>query len=157
MTCFCEVPIGQPWEMVNTDMPKHSGMNHSCTMDPSNLCHPGDWQNLWPQIPAIMRECFEVAMSKKEAPLFPLRKGLHTRQAHVDLPAGTFEEEHARQGFYGRTTHLYRLHPVTGWTRIEGPLRPRSYDLNQLLAADGTGLARTVGGGTESSIRSSMF
>jgi homogentisate 1,2-dioxygenase len=71
-------------------------------------------------------------MSKKETPLFPLRKGLHTRQAHVDLPAGTFEEEHARQGFYGRTTHLYRLHPVTDWTRIEGPLRPHSYDLNGL-------------------------
>ena len=110
----------------------------------------------------------EVPMSKKETPLFPLRKGLHTRQAHVDLPAGTYEEEHARLGFYGRTTHLYRLHPVTDWTRIEGPLRPHSYDLNQLLVADGTGLARTDGGGAgvgaqardprmESSFRSSMF
>ena len=38
-------------------------------------------------------------MSKKETPLFPLRKGLHARQAHVDLPPGTFEEEHARNGF----------------------------------------------------------
>src|SRR5512133_660248 len=74
----------------------------------------------------------EAPMSKKETPLFPLRKGLHTRQAHVDLPAGTFEEEHARNGFFGRTTHLYRLHPVTDWTRIEGPLRPHSYDLNGL-------------------------
>ncbi len=71
-------------------------------------------------------------MSKKETPLFPLRKGLHARQAHVDLPPGTFEEEHARNGFFGRTTHLYRLHPVTDWTRIEGPLRPHSYDLNSL-------------------------
>ncbi|MBI1754472.1 MAG: homogentisate 1,2-dioxygenase [Acidobacteria bacterium] len=75
-------------------------------------------------------------MSKKETPLFPLRKGLHTRQAHVDLPEGTFEEEHARQGFYGRTSHLYRLHPVTDWTRIEGPLRPHSYDLNQLASRE---------------------
>jgi homogentisate 1,2-dioxygenase len=67
-----------------------------------------------------------------ETPLFPLRKGVIARQAHVDLPPGTFEEEFARQGFYGRTTHLYRRHPVTSWTRIEGPLRPHSYDLNQL-------------------------
>jgi len=67
-----------------------------------------------------------------ETPLFPLRKGLISRQAHADLPAGTFEEEFARQGFYGRTSHLYRRHPVTSWTRIEGPLRPRSYDLNRL-------------------------
>jgi homogentisate 1,2-dioxygenase len=67
-----------------------------------------------------------------ETSLFPLRKGLHARQAHVDLPEGTFEEEFARQGFYGRTTHLYRRHPTTAWTRIEGPLRPRSFDLNQL-------------------------
>jgi homogentisate 1,2-dioxygenase len=67
-----------------------------------------------------------------ETPLFPLRKGVVARQAHVDLPAGTFEEEFARQGFYGRTSHLYRRHPVTSWTRIEGPLRPRSYDLNRL-------------------------
>lgn len=84
-------------------------------------------------------------MSKKETPLFPLRKGLHTRQAHVDLPAGTFEEEHARQGFFGRTTHLYRLHPVTDWTRIEGPLRPHSYDLNGLEPS------------TDEAIQASMF
>jgi homogentisate 1,2-dioxygenase len=74
--------------------------------------------------------------SKNETPIFPLRKGLHTRQAHVDLPAGTFEEEHARQGFFGKTTHLYRKHPTTDWSRIEGPLRPHSYDLNKLGAAD---------------------
>jgi homogentisate 1,2-dioxygenase len=67
-----------------------------------------------------------------ETSLFPLRKGRITRQAHVDLPEGTFEEEFGRQGFYGRTTHLYRSHPPTAWTRIEGPLRPRSYDLNRL-------------------------
>jgi homogentisate 1,2-dioxygenase len=67
-----------------------------------------------------------------ETNLFPLRKGRIARQAHVDLPEGTFEEEFARQGFFGRTTHLYREHPTTAWTRIEGPLRPRSYDLNKL-------------------------
>ena len=72
-----------------------------------------------------------------ETPLFPLQKGRITRQAHVDLPEGTFEEEFARQGFFGKTTHLYRTHPTTAWTRIEGPLRPHSYDLNN-LSMDGS-------------------
>ena len=68
----------------------------------------------------------------RDTSLFPLRKGTIARQAHVDLPPGTFEQEFARQGFFGRTTHLYRRHPTTSWTRIEGPLRPHSYDLNRL-------------------------
>jgi homogentisate 1,2-dioxygenase len=71
-----------------------------------------------------------------ETSLFPLRKGTIARQAHVDLPEGTFEQEFARQGFFGRTTHLYRRHPTTSWTRIEGPLRPHSYDLNRLAPAE---------------------
>jgi len=87
--------------------------------------------------------------SKKETPLFPLRKGLHTRQAHVDLPAGTFEEEHARNGFFGRTTHLYRLHPVTDWTRIEGPLRPHSYDLNGLKPSQDEAILASMFGSQE--------
>jgi homogentisate 1,2-dioxygenase len=68
----------------------------------------------------------------QETNLFPLRKGTVARQAHVDLPEGTYEQEFARQGFFGRTSHLYRLHPTTAWTRIEGPLRPHSFDLNRL-------------------------
>ena len=74
--------------------------------------------------------------------LFPLRKGTIARQAHVDLPEGTFEQEFARQGFFGRTTHLYRKHPTTSWTRIEGPLRPHSYDLNQLPLAEALAASR---------------
>lgn len=81
-----------------------------------------------------------------ETPLFPLRKGTHTRQAHVDLPPGTFEEEHGRQGFYGKVSHLYRLHPPTDWTRVEGPLKPHSYDLNQLF-----------GGKADAAIAASQF
>ena len=85
----------------------------------------------------------------QETPLFPLRKGRHSRQAHVDLPAGTFEEEHARQGFFGRTTHLYRLHPTTDWTRIEGPLRPHSYDLNDLTTRADAAIRASMRGSTE--------
>ena len=84
-----------------------------------------------------------------ETPLFPLRQGTITRQAHVNLPEGTFEEEFARNGFFGKTTHLYRKHPVTAWTRIEGPLRPHSYDLNRLERADSNAIHVSMFGSVE--------
>ena len=58
-------------------------------------------------------------------------QGEASRQAHADLPAGTFERELGRDGFYGPATHMYHRHPPTGWTRFDGPLRPRGFDLNQ--------------------------
>src|ERR1700761_6400470 len=63
--------------------------------------------------------------------MFPLNKGITTAQAHVALPEGTFEEEHGRDGFYGPVSHLYHTHAPTGWTRIEGPLKPRAFDCNK--------------------------
>ena len=63
-------------------------------------------------------------------------KGVASRQAHVRLPAGTVEEEHGREGFSGRASHLYRLHPPTGWSRIEGPLRPHAFDAAAAPAAE---------------------
>ncbi len=59
----------------------------------------------------------------------PHVRGRVATQAHVALPKGTVEEEYARNGFFGRYAHLYREHAPVGWTRIEGPLRPRLYDL----------------------------
>jgi ATP-dependent Lon protease len=53
-------------------------------------------------------------------------------QAHVGVPEGTVEEEYARNGFSGHYAHLYRREAPVAWTRIEGPLRPRAYDLNRL-------------------------
>lgn len=58
--------------------------------------------------------------NKKSSPLFPLRKGIHARQAHVSLPPGTFEEEHGRQGFYGKVSHLYRQHPLRVGPKLKG-------------------------------------
>ena len=52
--------------------------------------------------------------------------GLYTKQAHVKIPAGHFEEEHARKGFFGRVSHLYRKNQPTNWTNIEGDLKPRN-------------------------------
>lgn len=52
--------------------------------------------------------------------------GVYTKQAHVKIPEGTYEEEHGRSGFFGRVSHLYRQHMPTGWTNIEGELKPRN-------------------------------
>jgi homogentisate 1,2-dioxygenase len=68
--------------------------------------------------------------------MFPLSKGRVARQAHVGLPDGTYEEEHGREAFEGRASHLYRSHPPTAWIRIEGDLRPRAFDLNGLKPPD---------------------
>src|ERR1700690_4046683 len=63
--------------------------------------------------------------------MYPLTKGKIARQAHVGLPNGTFEEEHGRKGFYGKSAHLYHAHAPTGWIRFEGKLRPHCFDLNR--------------------------
>ncbi|HVL90462.1 MAG TPA: homogentisate 1,2-dioxygenase [Actinomycetota bacterium] len=68
--------------------------------------------------------------------MFPLSKGRITKQAHVGLPDGTYEEEHGREAFEGRASHLYRTHPPTAWVAIEGPLRPRAIDVAAIKPAD---------------------
>ena len=69
--------------------------------------------------------------------MFPISRGKVAKQAHVGLPPGTFEEEHGRESFNGRASHLYRTHPPTAWVRIEGPLQPRAFDLSRLEPAAG--------------------
>jgi len=59
---------------------------------------------------------------------FPRVEGEASRQAHADLPAGTFEREIGRDGFFGPAAHLYHRHPPTGWSAFDGPLRPRAFD-----------------------------
>jgi homogentisate 1,2-dioxygenase len=68
--------------------------------------------------------------------MFPLKKGLTANQAHVGLPAGTYEEEHGRKGFFGKSAHLYHANPPTGWIRFEGKLRPHLLDCNKLEPTD---------------------
>ena len=45
---------------------------------------------------------------------FPRVAGLASRQAHADLPPGTFEREMSKDGFFGPAAHLYHRHPPTG-------------------------------------------
>lgn len=71
-------------------------------------------------------------------------RGRVTRQAHVDVPEGTVEEEYARRGFFGRTAHLYRREAPVGWTRIEGELRPRALELEGLRGLGGDYLESRV-------------
>lgn len=52
--------------------------------------------------------------------------GKVTKQAHVNIPEGLFEEEHGRKGFFGRVSHLYHQNPLTSWTNIDGELKPRT-------------------------------
>lgn len=51
--------------------------------------------------------------------------GTHTKQAHVAIPEGTFEEEHGRKGFFGRVSQLYHKNAPVSWSKIEGDLKPR--------------------------------
>ena len=51
--------------------------------------------------------------------------GTYTKQAHVKIPEGTYEEEHGRKGFFGRVSQIYHENPPVGWTDIEGELKPR--------------------------------
>ncbi|MGE3609020.1 MAG: homogentisate 1,2-dioxygenase [Bacteriovoracaceae bacterium] len=52
--------------------------------------------------------------------------GVYTKQAHVKIPEGLFEEEHGRKGFFGRVAHLYHEYRPTDWTHIVGELKPRN-------------------------------
>ncbi len=68
-------------------------------------------------------------MSKRN--WIPVRaaQGRHSRQAHADLPEETFEREMSKEGFFGPAAFLYHKRPPTSWSSIEGPLRPRAFDL----------------------------
>ena len=63
-------------------------------------------------------------------------QGAHSRQAHADLPEGTYEREMSKEGFFGPAAFLHHPRPPTGWTNFEGPLRPRAFDLARLNAAE---------------------
>jgi homogentisate 1,2-dioxygenase len=66
---------------------------------------------------------------------FPVVEGVASRQAHADLPEGTYERELGKEGFYGPSTQMIHRHPPTAWTAFEGPLRPRAFDTAKLPAS----------------------
>lgn len=62
----------------------------------------------------------------------PRTEGDCSRQAHADLPAGTYEREMGKEGFFGPTCHFHHAHPPTAWAGFAGPLKPHAYDLTKL-------------------------
>ncbi|MFM9865439.1 MAG: homogentisate 1,2-dioxygenase [Micropepsaceae bacterium] len=67
---------------------------------------------------------------------FPKVEGNASRQAHADLPEGTYERELGREGFFGPATHMYHKHMPTAWTSFSGPLKPRAYDTTKFSGFD---------------------
>ncbi|WP_330960288.1 homogentisate 1,2-dioxygenase [Photobacterium sp. 53610] len=63
---------------------------------------------------------------------FPIIEGKASRQAHCDLPDGTYERECGKEGFFGPASHMYHDNPPTGWVEWDGPLRPRAIDTTRL-------------------------
>ncbi len=59
-------------------------------------------------------------------------EGDASRQAHADMPLGTYEREISREGFFGPAAFLHHQRPPTGWKHFEGPLRPRAFNLSAL-------------------------
>ncbi|MBI1392382.1 MAG: homogentisate 1,2-dioxygenase [Alphaproteobacteria bacterium] len=70
-------------------------------------------------------------MARKWIPVSRV-EGIASRQAHADLPEGTFEREISKEGFFGPAAFMHHRRPPTGWTKFEGPLRPRAFDLNRI-------------------------
>ncbi|HOP18982.1 MAG TPA: hypothetical protein PK585_02790, partial [Amphiplicatus sp.] len=59
-------------------------------------------------------------------------EGDASRQAHADMPDGTYEREMSKEGFFGPAAFLHHKRPPTGWSNFEGPLRPRAFNLAAL-------------------------
>lgn len=65
-------------------------------------------------------------------------EGKHSKQAHADMPEGTYEREMSKEGFFGPAAFFHHPNPPTGWSDFEGPLRPRAFDLPKLADAKGS-------------------
>ena len=64
----------------------------------------------------------------------PRVEGKASRQAHADLPPGTYEREMSKEGFFGPAAFFHHRHPPTGWSSFEGPLSPHAFDFTKLEA-----------------------
>jgi homogentisate 1,2-dioxygenase len=84
----------------------------------------------------------------------PKAEGVHSRQAHADLPEGTYEREMGKEGFFGPSCHFHHVHRPTDWSSFDGELQPRAFDLNLLPeAGPGPWEAATVLGNGDVSLR----
>lgn len=72
----------------------------------------------------------------KQPITFPKCEGVYNKQAHCDIPAGLYEREHGREGFFGAASHILHAHRPTDWSAWDGPLQPHCLDLNRLPATE---------------------
>lgn len=70
--------------------------------------------------------------------MYQYSQGKSHSQGHKGIPAGLYEEEQGRKGFFGPVSHLLKPEASTKWTKIEGPLKPRLYDLVEMKYEAGT-------------------
>ena len=70
-------------------------------------------------------------------------EGDASRQAHADMPTGTYEREISKEGFFGPAAFFHHKRPPTGWVNFEGPLRPRAFDLAAIKGANPSPWAAT--------------
>lgn len=64
--------------------------------------------------------------------MYQYSQGSNHKQGHKGIPAGQFEEEQGRKGFFGRVSHLLKSEAPTKWTNIQGPLKPHLFDLVEM-------------------------
>ena len=64
--------------------------------------------------------------------MYQYSQGKSHTQGHKGIPAGLYEEEQGRKGFFGPVSHLLKPEASTKWTNIEGPLRPHLFDLVEM-------------------------
>ena len=74
-------------------------------------------------------------MSDRNPLVIPHIEGLAARQAHADIPDGTFEREVGRDGFSGPATHFYHRNPPTAYADIEGAVRPRAFNPGAVMTS----------------------
>lgn len=68
---------------------------------------------------------------------FPIfhTEGTAPKQAHTNLPEGTYEREQGREGFTDAVTHFYHRRPPMAWKELDGPDHPRLFDFRKYQTA----------------------
>ena len=69
-------------------------------------------------------------------------QGTHSRQAHADMPAGTYEREMSKEGFFGPAAFFHHRRPPTGWMQVRGAVAAARLRPERLNAAAGLALGR---------------
>lgn len=67
----------------------------------------------------------------------PASQGINSKQAHTDIPEGSYKRELGQECFSGPATHMYHKHPPCEWESISGSLMHHAYN-TQVLTNNNT-------------------